>query len=462
MNPNTSVDKGAYIDDFERTKDGYSLSMRHPVWYPSHYPFKYSGGVEGIADSMLSKLRIPVWDFYWYTPNAYDDARKINRFDVWRRDPNNSRYNTTDTYIDVLRLHVTPASRDHPLNVQDRFKNSYASITTSFGRNGLNMENHRFLEIVVNPRGPGPLGKKGKLMIQVGTFSHDQVRDGAPPNGRFDLEDPTYQNKPAQLSMYDKGLNGLDAADKFYVIPNAAEGATGWDTLSRRSRSEWLVTPRSFDNPSGDRFRRYDKDNLNNFRFVNGTWENSLFDDENIDGDGIPRIGIVERYVTYEINLDVDASQYIDKSSRVVSENGWRYYRIPLKDALDGISVSKDSAGAPDWAKVRGIRLVWYDFDERTLTSDNELIIAGMELSGNHWEPSVGSEAKVEATSISNYEDIVYYNSVYGSIVKPKSGEITPEEKSLRLNFLKMESGDTVTVRRNQVGNPQNISGYDS
>ncbi|MDR2592495.1 MAG: cell surface protein SprA [Chitinispirillales bacterium] len=464
MNPNTSVDKGAYIDDFERTKDGYTLSMRHPVWHPSHYPFKYSGGAEGIADSMLNKLRIPVWDFYWYTPNAYDDARKINRFDVWKRDPNNSRYNSSDTYIDILRLNATPASREHPFDVQDRFRNSYASITSSFGRTGLNMENHRYLEIVVNPRGSGQLRRKGKLMIQIGTFSHDQVRDGGPPNETFDLEDPTYQNKPAQLSLYDKGLNGRDMADKFYMIPNAASDATGWDTLSRSRNTELLVSPRGRDNPSGDLFRKYDKDNLNNFRFVNGTWENSFYDDENIDGDGIPRINVKEKYYSYEINLDVESSPYIDGTSRVVSENGWRYYRIPLKEVLDGISVVKDSAsdGAPDWAKARGIRLVWYDFDERVLTSENELLIAGIELSGNYWEPSAGSESKIEATSISNYEDMAYYNSVYGTIVKPKSGEITPEEKSLRLNFINMGSGDTATVRRQQVGNAQNISGYDS
>jgi hypothetical protein len=464
MNPNTSVDKGAYIDDFERTKDGYSLSMRHPVWHPSHYPFKYSGGAAAIDSLMRNALRIPAWDFYWYTPNAYDDARKINRFDVWKRDPNNSRYNSSDTYIDILRMNATPASREHPFDVQDRFKNSYASITTSFGRNGLNMENHRYLEIVVNPRGSGQLRKKGKLMIQIGTFSHDQVRDGGPPNGIFDLEDPTYQNKPAQLSMYDKGLNGRDVADKFYMIPNAASGATGWDTLSRNRNTELLVSPRGRDNPSGDLFRKYDKDNLSNFRFVNGTWENSVYDDENIDGDGIPRISIMEKYYSYEINLDLDTSPYIDGTSRVVSDNGWRYYRIPLKDVLDGISVIKDSAfgGAPEWAKARGLRLVWYDFDERVLTSENELLIAGIELSGNYWEPSAGSERKIEATSISNYEDMAYYNSVYGTIVKPKSGEVTPEEKSLRLNFTGMESGDTATVRRLQTGNSQNISGYDS
>ena len=467
MNPNTSDDKGAYIDDFERTKDGYTLSMRHPMWHPSHYPFKYSGGVEAIADSMLNSLRIPVWDFYWYTPNAYDEKRKINRFSVWRRDPNNSRYVSSDTYIDVLRLNATPAPLRYSPDDQKRFKNSYASITSSFGRNGLNMENHRYLELVINADSAGARysGRgKGKLMIQIGTFSHDQVRDGAAPNGRFDLEDSTYQNKPAQLSMYDKGLNRRDVADKFYVIPNAASNATGWDTLSRTRNNDLLVEPRGNDNPSGDLFRKYDKDNLNNFKFVNGTWGNSVYDDENIDGDGIPRIGTTETYYTYEINLDSAASRYIDKSSRVVEERGWRFYRIPLKEVLDGLSVRKDSAtgGAPDWAKVRGMRLVWYDFDENLLTSEHELVIAGIELSGSYWEPSAGSQTKVEATSISNYEDMSYYNSVYGSIVKPKAGEATPEEKSLRLNFFDMASGDTVTVRRMQGGNSQNISGYDS
>ena len=472
MNPNTSVEKGAYIDDFERTKDGYTLSMRHPSWRSSHYPFKYKYypgdahiNVQTIADSMLNKLRIPAWDFYWFTPNAYDDTWKLNRFDVWTRDPNNNRYSSSDTYIDVLRLHATPAPKlsfsPENMDVQNRFKNSYASITASFGRSGLNMENHRFLEIVVNPRGVGGFGRKGKLMVQIGTFNHDQVMDGGPPNGKFDLEDPTYQNRPAQLSMFDKGLNGRDAANKFYMIPNASSGATGWDTLFRNN--PLLVSPRGFDNPSGDLFRKYDKDNLGNFSFVNGTWGNSVYDDENIDGDGIPRISIEEKYYSYEIDLFAQ-SRYVDKTSRVREDLGWKYYRIPLKEMLDNISVVKDSAsgGGIDWAKVRGIRLVWYDFDNTMLTGRNELLIAGIELSGNYWEPSAGSEAMIEATSISNYEDDVYNRSVYGLIVKPKSGEVTPEEKSLRLNFTDMNTGDTATVRRMQGGNPQNISGYDS
>jgi hypothetical protein len=467
MNPNTSADRGAYIDDFERAKDGYTLSLRHPVWHPSHYPFKYTGGAGAIADSMLSLLRIPVWDFYWYTPNAYDDARKINRFSVWRRDQNNSRYNSSDTYIDVLRLNATPAPREYSVTDQDRFKNSYASITTSLGRNGLNMENHRYMELVINRIGPkrdgkpSLSGKKGKLMIQIGTFSHDQVMDGGPPNGKFDLEDPTYQNKPAQLSMYDKGLNGLDPAKKFYMIPKL--DGSDWDTLFRDNPMS--VTPRGLYNPSGDLFRKYDRDNLNTFRFVNGTWQNSAYDDENIDGDGIPRINITEAYYSYEIDLNDKASAYIDKNSRVVYntilDTGWLYYRIPLKEILDG-SVKKDSTGAPDWAKMRGMRLVWYGFDEHVLTSENELLIAGIELSGSYWEPSAGSEGKVEPGSISNYEDKTYERSVYGLIVKPKAGEVTPEEKSLRLNFSNLEPGDTATVRRLQTYNPQNISGYDS
>jgi len=458
MNPNTSKDKGAYLDDFERTKDGYSLSLRHVNWYNSHYPFKYTGGPDAIAAEMLEKLRIPAWDFYWFTPSQYDDRFRINRFAIWERDPNNHRYNNMDNHVDVLRLHVTPASREHSQEVRDLFLNSYASITTSLGRNGINMENHRYVEFVVNPKGAGGPARRGKLMIQIGTFSHDQVINGAPPNGRFDLEDQTYQNRPELLSQFDKGLNALDVENKFYVLPRA--DGSGWDTLWRNDSR--LVSPRGFDNPSGDRFHRYDKDNLNGFRSTNGTWGNSLYDTENIDFDGVPRINIIETYYSYEIDLDNDASPYIDRTARTIGD--WRYYRIPLKDVLDQVSVVKDSAagGAPDWAKVRGVRLVWHDFDNRSQTQEYELLIAGFELVGNVWEPTPGMEDKIEPLSISNMEDMDYYNSVYGSIVKPKAGETTPVEQSLRLRFFNMGSGDTATVRKNMGQYPQNISGYDS
>jgi len=362
-------------------ENGYALSLRHQSWHHSHYPFKYTGGVEAIAKEMLEKLRIPAWNFYWYTPSAHDDANRISRFSVWMRDPNNFRYNVAGTtYIDVLRLHATPASGEHPADVRERFRNSYAAITTSFGKNGLNMENHRYLELVVNPRGAGYGGRKGKLMVQIGTSSHDQVRDGGPPNGKFDLEDTTGQNNPKLLPQFDKGLNRLDVANKFYVIPNAA--GTGWDTMSRSQNTAWLVSPRGFDNPSGDLFRKYDRDNLTTFRFVNGTWNNRVYDSENIDNDGIPRVNITETYYSYEIDLDSVDSRYIDRTSSVVEANGWRFYRIPIKDFLEDASVVKDSAagGAPDWSKVRGMRLVWYDFDERISTMENQLWIAGLQF----------------------------------------------------------------------------------
>jgi hypothetical protein len=458
MNPNTAKENGAYLDDFERTKDGYNLSLRHQSWYPSHFPFKYplTDGYENILAAINDSLlkRPPVWDFYWFTPNAYDDRNMINKYSVWRRDERNASYSSSDTYIDVLRLHATPASKDHPVEVRDRFKKSYASITSSFGRSGLNMENHRYIELVVNPKAvPGSLaGRKGKLMIQIGTFSHDQVRNGGPPNGKFDLEDPTYQNKPELLSIYDKGLDGLDVADKFYMIPSD----TGWVKLDRNDPLS--VFPRGRDNPSGDLFRRYDRDNTGNFRWANGTRSNSIYDTENIDFDGIPRIQIQEKYVSYTIDLDNTSDSYIDRNARLVGD--WRFYRIPLKDILKGGAIERDSVGEPDWAKMRGIRLVWYDFED--LTTENELYIAGLELVGSFWEPSPGAEGKVEPTTISNDEDITYYNSVYNLIVKPKSGEATPREGALRLNFSGVDSQDTVLVRKNMRNYPQNISGYDS
>jgi len=461
MNQNTAKEKSAYLDDFERTKDGYSMSLRHQNWYPSHYPFTYSfsgnydATLKSINDSLLR--RPPVWDFYWFTPNAYDDKNLINRNSVWTRDPHNAHYTSSDSYVDVLRLHATPAHPDRTL--QTRFRNSYAAITSSFGRSGLNMENHRYIELIVNPKSVQgvPGAKKGKLMIQIGTFSHDQVRDGGPPNGEFDLEDPTYQNKPELLSIYDKGLNRLDVADKFYLIPDSA--GTGWDTISRTKNPGWLVSPRSVDNPNGDLFRRYDRDNTGNFRWANGTRSNSIYDTENIDFDGIPRTRFEEKYVSYIIDLDSGSSNYIDKDARL--QEGWRFYRIPLLDSLLGGSVQR-GGGDIDWAKVRGVRLVWYDFDQSVIASENELYIAGLELTGSTWEPSPGSEGKIEPTMISNEDNMEYYNSVYNGILKPKSGESTPREGALRLVLSEAGPRDTVLVRKNMSYYPQNISGYDS
>jgi len=463
-NTNTSKDQSAYLDDFERTRNDYSLSLRHSSWYNSHFPFSYTHDPDpirtgqNIAQEMLRTGRIPAWDIYWYTPSAYDERNRITRYSVWQRDPRNPRHSNTDNYIDVLRLHTKPASEHHPIDVRERFDSSYAAITTSFGRNGINMENHRYLEMVVNPKGTG-VGRKGKLMVQIGTFSHDQVRDGGAPNGRFDLEDTTFQNRPELISQFDRGLNKLDVADKFYVIPNASR--TGWDTLSRTQNTDLLVFPRSVDNPSGDIFRRYDRDNLGNYRYVNGTCCNSIDNTENIDLDGVPRIGIRERYYSYEIDLDDESSPYIDREARVIGD--WRVYRIPLKEILGHASIQKDSAsaGGTDWLKARGMRLVWYDFDTRQRDRENELLLAGLELVGNYWEPSPGDSTKIEATSISNFDNMDYYESVFGSIVRPKSGEMTPKEQSLRLNFFNLNQGDTATVRRNMGYYSRDISGYE-
>jgi len=461
MNQNTSKDANAYLDDFERTKDSYSLSLRHQSWHSSHYPFRYNfdGGLDSLSASMLK--RPPAWDFYWFSPIVYDETYRVNRFSVWQRD-NNSRHSGSDNYMEVLRLHATPSSREHRLDINSRFKDAYASITTSFGRNGLNMENHRYLEILVKPEGPGYGNTgRGKLTIQIGTFRHDQVRDGGPPNGTLAIEDPTYQNKPDQLSRYDIGLNGLPVNDKFYLIPNAE--TNGWDTISRVQNTDLMAFPRSHDNPSGDLFRKYDKDSTGNFRFVNGTRGNNIFDNENIDGDGIPRVGRQESYYSYEIDLD-KYSAYVDTNARLVRNNGWRLYRIPLKEVLRDNDITKDTLNNPGWSKMRGMRLVWHNFST-DLTQEHRLLIAGIELVGNYWEPvplADGSEPKIIPLSISNYEDSLYNSSVHNRFVKTKSGEETPEESSLRLLFSDLRPSDTALVRKNMHYYPQNISGYES
>lgn len=441
MNPNTTKGATAYLDDFERAKESNSLGLSHTVWHPSHFPFS--------DDSIVN--RPPAWDFYWFSPLSNDSLNKVSKYSIWKKDPNDKRITSSDNLIDIFRMHVTPGHPDYP----QRFEDAYASITTTFYRNGLNLERARYFDFLVRPDGAGS-GKKGKITIQIGEFNEDQVRNGGPPNGKFDFEDSLLENDYSKLDELDKGLDGVRDEREFYLIPK--EDLSGWDTL-------YYGDPRleNPDDPGGDNYKEYGKDHTGNYRYANRTENNKKFDTEDINGDGIGQISQKEKYYSYTIDLDDVESEYIDRKARIVENSGWRFYRIPLKELVEGL---RDSVNSPDWRKMGGVRLVWHDFAPENITREHQLLIAEMEIVGNEWETVTGSdstaERKIEASSISNQEDSVYFNSVYDRFVRLEAGEATPEESSLRLRFSDLLPGDTALVCKNMNLFPQNITGYDS
>ncbi|MFP4240554.1 MAG: cell surface protein SprA [Chitinispirillaceae bacterium] len=442
MNPNTTREASAYLDDFERSKESHSLSLSHSMWHPSHFPFE--------KDSIVN--RPPVWDFYWFRPISNDSLNKVNRYSIWKKDPNKTRITSSENTIDILRLHATPG---HPEYAR-RFEDAYASITTPFYRNGLDLDNARYFDLLIRPDG-ARAGSKGKLTIQIGTFNEDQVRNGGPPNGMYDFEDTLLEKDYSKLDLLDKGLDGVRDEDEFHLIPN--EDGTGWDTL-------FYGDPRLKDpeDPSGDNYKEYGRDHVGNFKYANRTEKNKAYDTEDINGDGIPQITQKEEYYSYTIDLDSADVEYIDRSARLVEGSGWRFYRIPLKEVVEGLI--RDSVNSPDWRKMGGVRLVWHDFDEQNITREHKLLIAEMEIVGNEWETVAAddstAENKIEASNISNKEDSVYFNSVYDRFVERKAGEETEEENSLRLRFFDLLPGDTALARKTLNAFPQDITGYDS
>ncbi|MFW6245370.1 MAG: cell surface protein SprA, partial [Fibrobacterota bacterium] len=393
----------------------------------------------------------PAWDFYWFRPLSNDSLNKVNKYSIWKKDPNERRITSSDNLIDIFRLHATPGHPDYA----QRFENAYASITTSFYRNGLNLERARYFDFLVRPDGAGR-GKKGKITIQIGVFNEDQVRNGGPPNGRFDFEDSLMEDDYSKLDKLDKGLDGVRDEREFYLIPK--EDLSGWDTL-------YSGDPRlkNTDDPAGDNYKEYSQDHTENYRFANRTENNKKYDTEDINDDGIGQISLDEKYYSYTIDLDDVESEFIDRKARVVENSGWRFYRIPLKELIEGL---RDSVNSPDWRKMGRVRLVWHDFAPENITREHQLLIAEMEIVGNEWEAVTGSDStakqKIEASSISNQEDSVYFNSVGDRFVKREAGEATPEESSLRLRFSDLLPGDTALVRKNMNIYPPDITGYDS
>ncbi len=448
MNPNTTRDGAAYLDDFERTDESYGAGITiYPTqWFPSHFPFP--------DDSLVN--RPPAWDNYWFRPLANDETWKVNRFSVWKRDPNNTRVTSSDNTIEILRFHVTPAPQDPAIS--QRFLHSYGSITQPFYREE-DLETARYLELVIRPDGAGP-GKKGKLTIQIGKFSEDQVLNGGILNENADFEDSLKQNDRTKFDLLDRGLDFRWDDDEFYLIPK--EDKSGWDTLSKTQNSQWL---KDLSDPSGDNYKVYDKDHLKNYRYANRTQRNDIYDSEDINKDGSIHSSVQEQFYSFTIDLDDANSPYINHDARVVDSLGWRLYRIPLKEDAGGI---RKSINSPDWKKIGGVRLVYHDFAPENITREHRLLIERMNIVGSSWE-TVGLKGdstlvpKIEASSISNQTDSAYlYSSLAEKFVTAENGEATPEEKSLRLRFFNLEPGDTALVAKNMNQFAQNISGYDS
>lgn len=445
MNPNPEGE--AYVDDFEDSKLYSTLPINATGWYQASPPF-----FDSLTPDSLHRYP-PAWDFYWFTPKEEDHQYRVLVRDI--KDLTTTVVTTSaDDYENLLRLHCTP-SPDPKYN--QRYYNTWAGIMTPVYKKDKTEE--QYFEFIVSAAG-GFQGK-GKLIIQMGTMREDISINGGPPNKVEDTEDPTLINDPNKVdSKRDNGLDniGVDSLE-YYLIPGLTQR---WDTLYYGNP---LLGPDRED-PGRDNFKKYyDRDGkVENRRYSNRRQGDSRLTSEDINFDYIVYTHKNESYFQYTIDLGDDNTPFIDTNANVKYENGWRKYRIPLKEVVKDYDI-RDSIGNPSWKNIEMIRLIWAGFDSSALNVEHQLIFSEMQFVGSQWLPmqdSIGT--KIEASAINNKEDNFYRGEVTNEplvLVERDDNDDEEQESSLRLNFKNIKPGETALVNKPYNYHQINISAYE-
>ncbi|MGA2506228.1 MAG: hypothetical protein ABSF80_01965 [Chitinispirillaceae bacterium] len=449
MTPNT--DKQAYIDDFESSKQIYSLGQGYKSWYRASPPI--------VDNDTLLSYNPPAWDWYWFTPVYSDGANVVLRTSVWKPDPGRV-YTGMDKYETVLRLHVQPAPPAVPLLVS-RFRHAWAGIMTPIPVSMADRTRDQYFELQIN-RKNGP-AVKGRLRIQIGRMREDLCLDGAPPNHMADKEDTSLIWRESHDPNLDLGLDRKKDIDEHYYIPN---GSGGWDSLGYGDQNlgEWIH------DPAKDNYQLYDETHSGPYkyacRYEGDGWSN---ESEDINNDGIVDVNTPEQYHEFIIDLGDTMSPYIDRSANLVKDSGWYNYRLPLHQIIAGYTgIRRDTGLAPDdWSNIRMVRLIWDNFDSVNLTQENQLILDGMQFVGNQWQAvrDDSGRTKIDVSAINTTTDSVYKAEVQTTNLVRRvldASNILEPEQSLRLNFHNLVHGDEAIAQRSFTSQPLNIASYDS
>ncbi len=445
MNPNPEGE--AYVDDFEDSKLYSTLPINATGWYQASPPF-----LDSLTPDSLH-LYPPAWDFYWFTPKDKDNQYRVLIRDI-KDLATNVATTSADDYESLLRLHCVPSPDS---KYDQRYYSSWAGIMTPVYIKDKSEE--QYFEFIVSTAGGGQ--GKGKLLIQMGTMREDISIRGGAPNKVEDTEDPNLINDPDKVdSKLDTGLDGIGIDSlEYYLIPGLEQQ---WDTL--RFGDPLLGLDR--EDPGRDNFKKYyDNDGkVENRRYSNRRQGDSKLTSEDINYDYIVYTHKNESYYQYTIDLSDDNAPLIDKNANVKYENGWRKYRIPLKEVIKDYDI-RDSIGNPSWKNIEMIRLIWTGFDSSALNLEHQLVFSEMQFVGSQWLPmydSIGT--KIEASAINNKEDNFYRREVTGEplvLVERGDNDEEEQEASLRLNFKNIKPGETALVTKSFNYHQINISAYE-
>jgi len=317
--PNPNTKNTAYIDDFEGSLQYTDLSIRRGMWTLSSPP----------KDKDLS-ARCKLW---WYNP--YDQVPVTEIWPYKETERNEEKTN-------VLYLDFSPTQPHRPSN-HDFDSNSveinWNGIMRALYPGAYKQTQTKFLEVWVN-------GDKGILHVDLGEISEDLNGNGGFP----DTEDKERNGQRDGILDDDEdvGLDGMNDSEEqqFYDTTISDPSGDNWNYDNRYDYSHINGTEGNRDDP--DRGRRPDTEDINS---------NSVLD-------------LTNNY--FEFSIDLSTSEFLGDLS---DSEGWRLYRIPLKDPQN-----YDKVGEPDWDKIKFARL-WVSSEEDCL-----IRIASIQLVGNRWE----------------------------------------------------------------------------
>ncbi|MCK4385870.1 MAG: cell surface protein SprA, partial [candidate division Zixibacteria bacterium] len=317
--PNPNTKNKAFIDDFEGSLEYTDLSIRRGVWTLSSPP-----------EGRECDARCKMW---WYNP--YD---RVPITDIWP----NKEVERTEDRTNILDLQLFPDKPHRPsdtLFASTEDSSRWNGIMRAFFAGAYDQTRTKFLEIWLN-------GNKGVLYVDLGEISEDIDADG-----NLDTEDKEKNGQRDGLldDDEDTGLDGVfDPKEPGYSDTLTDPAGDNWNYDDRYDYSRINGTESNRDDP--DRSRRPDTEDINS---------NSVLD-------------VTNNYYQYRIDLSDPSNKFLADPG---DNEGWRLYRIPLKEPGN-----YTEEGSPDWGDIRFAR-VWFSSSEPT-----KVQIASIQLVGNRWQ----------------------------------------------------------------------------
>jgi hypothetical protein len=439
--PNPNIANEAYIDDFESALEQLNLPTSRPAWQVSSRPMQ--------IDSMQMKRRPVLWHLL---------ANGIQVDSVYDRETKAGEGNI-NIFRMIMRANNKEVHYDSANNpIDTALVKSWGGITTYFG-NAVDPYRAQLFEARVK-------GTRGRVHFDFGQISEDANGDN---KQNFEDKNNNQACEPAE----DIGLDDLpDSLEHGYnPITNRdpdgddffANGENEYCPLGVVMRGDSVIFDSCAESSITNQFSNTTSPLF--YERLNGTEHNlkdllANFqpDDEKLSRSSFNRIN---SYFSFEIDLSDTISE---KSFYVHSSqlNGWKTFRIPIRDSLALSDYRIDDTLKPDWSRISHVR-VWMEADDSVNTPET-LQVANWYFVQSNWQDSLltgrdpDPETKFVVASVST-EDHVFVPPPGVAAYTDPSTNVAEPQRGLALTYRSLHPRDTgLTVKR--LSSIDRLSGY--